>query len=45
MKLGLNAHTEFIGELSTNANKELAIEVALNELEKRWIDVELDIAG
>ena len=43
VRLGLPAHIEFIGEMSTNANKELAIEVALNELEKRWADVELDI--
>ncbi len=43
VKLGLNAHAEFIGELSSNANKELAIEVALNELEKRWASVELDV--
>lgn len=43
VKLGLNAHAEFIGELSTNANKELAIEVALNELEKRWSTVTLDV--
>ena len=43
VKLGLNAHAEFIGELSTNANKELAIEVALNELEKRWASIELDM--
>ena len=43
VKLGLNQHAEFIGELSTNANKELAIEMALNELEKRWADVELDV--
>ena len=45
VKLGLNAHAEFIGELSTNANKELAIEQALNDLEKRWADVELDVGA
>ena len=45
VKLGLNAHVEFIGELSANANKELAIEVALNDLEKRWTDVELDVGS
>ena len=45
VKLGLNAHAEFIGDLSANANKELAIEVALNELEKRWTDVELDVGS
>jgi len=43
VKLGLNTHAEFIGELSTNANKELAIEIALADLEKRWADVELDV--
>eukprot|EP01042_Synura_sphagnicola_P000546 gene546-588_t len=43
VKLGLNAHSEYIGELSTNANKELAIEVALNDLEKRWSAIELDM--
>jgi len=43
VKLGLNEHAEFIGELSSNANKELAIEVALKDLEKRWEDVELDV--
>jgi len=43
VRLGLPSHTEFIGEMSANANKELAIEVALNDLEKRWADVELDI--
>ena len=45
VKLGLNSHAEFIGELSLNANKELAIEIALNELEKRWSDVELDVGA
>ncbi len=43
VKLGLNEHAEFIGELSGNANKELAIEVALRDLEKRWEEVELDV--
>ena len=43
VKLGLNQHVEFIGELSSNANKELAIEMALNDLDKRWVDIELDI--
>jgi hypothetical protein len=33
----------FLGELSTNANKELAIEIALNELEERWATIELEI--
>ncbi len=43
VKLGLDSHAEFIGELSSNANKELAIEVALGEIEVRWASVELDI--
>jgi dynein heavy chain len=43
VKLGLNAHAEFIGELSSNANKELAIEVALADVEARWSTVELEM--
>lgn len=43
VRLGFNAHAEFIGELSSNANKELAIETALNDLEKRWADITLDV--
>ncbi len=43
VKLGLNTHAEFVGELSSNANKELAIEVALADLDKRWEDVELEM--
>ena len=43
MKLGLNNHSEFIGELSMNANKELAIEVALNDLELRWQDIIVEV--
>ncbi|CAM9180031.1 unnamed protein product [Ectocarpus fasciculatus] len=45
MNLGLTAHAEFIGELSSNANKELAIENTLAELEKRWADIELDVGA
>ena len=45
VELDLNSHVEFIGELSANANKELSIEVALNELDKRWADVELDVGS
>lgn len=43
VKLGLTSHAEFIGELSSNANKELAIEMALEDLENRWSEIELDI--
>lgn len=43
VELGFTTHAAFIGELSSNANKELAIELALNELEKRWEDVQLDM--
>jgi dynein heavy chain, axonemal len=43
MKLKLNMHKEFISELSSNANKELAIELSLNELETRWSQVQLDL--
>ena len=43
MNMGFLAHVNFISELSTNANKELAIEVALNELEKRWSEIYLDM--
>lgn len=43
MKLKLNLHKDFISELSTNANKELAIEMSLNDLETRWSQVQLDI--
>lgn len=43
VKLGLNQHAEFIGELSANANKELAIEMALQDLEKRWAEVQLEV--
>jgi len=43
MKLGFVNHAEFIGELSGNANKELAIEVSLADLERRWAAVEMDV--
>ena len=43
VKLGLENHAEFIGDLSSNANKELAIEQSLGEIENRWMSVELDI--
>lgn len=34
--LGLHNHADFIGELSANANKELAIETALDTISKAW---------
>eukprot|EP01035_Chromulina_nebulosa_P017108 gene17108-22622_t len=34
---------DFIGELSSNANKELAIEVALAELEEHWSTIVVEI--
>ncbi len=45
VRLGFKNHAEFIGELSANANKELAIEVALQDLEKRWSTVELEVGA
>jgi dynein heavy chain len=41
--LGFQNHKEYIGEIAANANKELAIEKSLEELEERWISIELDI--
>lgn len=38
-----DAQAEFIGELSANANKELSIEVSLNQISSRWQDVTIDI--
>ena len=43
VKLDLAAHADFIGEMSSNANKELAIETALNELQARWADVQVPL--
>lgn len=43
VQMGFSSHAAFIGELSTNANKELAIEVTLSDLERRWADVSLDM--
>ncbi len=43
VRLDLAAHGDFIGEMSANANKELAIETALNELQVRWADVQVDV--
>jgi len=42
-ELQLYNHADFIGDLSSNANKELAIETALQNIEGRWRDVKIDI--
>jgi dynein heavy chain len=41
--LGFHLYVDFVGDMSTNATKELAIEQALMEIEERWetIDIEL----
>ena len=43
VRLGLTSHTDFIGDMSSNANKELAIEVSLKDLVSRWQDIEVDV--
>jgi dynein heavy chain len=35
-ELGLNLHADFIADLSSTANKELNIEIALNEIGEKW---------
>ena len=42
--LGLHNYSDFIGEMSGNANKELNIERSLQEIEVRWADVIIDMA-
>ena len=42
--IGLATVADFIGELSGNANKELAIETALEAIEGRWVDIIIDAA-
>ena len=42
--LGLHLHGEFIGELSGNANKELAIEQALDGIKTAWATITIDLA-
>ena len=42
--LGLHAVAEFIGDLSANANKELAIEQNLASITERWDDINIDVA-
>ncbi|TYZ61865.1 hypothetical protein PybrP1_000798 [[Pythium] brassicae (nom. inval.)] len=41
--LGFHLHAEFISTLSGNAGKELSIEQALDGIEKRWDEIEIDI--
>ncbi|GLD91835.1 hypothetical protein PINS_up000368 [Pythium insidiosum] len=41
--LGFHLHAEFISTLSGNASKELSIEQALDGIEKRWAEIEVDI--
>mmetsp|Transcript_18885 Transcript_18885/g.22437 ORF Transcript_18885/g.22437 Transcript_18885/m.22437 type:complete len:4042 (-) Transcript_18885:161-12286(-) len=42
-RIGLNKLGSLVGDLSASANKELAIEVALQETATRWASIELDI--
>jgi dynein heavy chain len=42
--LNLHHHSEFIGEMSANANKELQIEVALADIEERWQEISINLA-
>jgi dynein heavy chain len=42
-RVGLNKLGDFVGDLSANANKELAIEVAMTQLDERWGTMELDV--
>ena len=41
--LGLSEHADFVGELSTNATKELAIENSLAAIEEGWQDLNMDM--
>ena len=41
--LGLHLHDQFIGELSSNANKELAIEEALANIDQVWDEQVIDL--
>ena len=42
--LGLHLHGEFIGDISANANKEMAIEQALEEIASSWSTVQIEMA-
>jgi len=41
--LGLHLHGEFISDMSSNANKELAIEQSLSEIEEVWLSVNIEM--
>lgn len=41
--LGLHMHGEFISEMSANANKELAIEQSLNDIEQIWMSINIEM--
>ncbi|KAE9255217.1 Dynein-1-beta heavy chain, flagellar inner arm I1 complex [Phytophthora fragariae] len=41
--LGFHLHAEFISTLSGNAGKELSIEQTLDNIEKRWAAIDVDI--
>lgn len=43
VELGMDQHVEKIGEISASATKELAIELALQNIAKTWDVVQLDI--
>ena len=43
MRLGLHHHSEFISELSTNASKELAIELGIEKIADTWRTLSLDL--
>jgi dynein heavy chain len=43
--LGFHLYVEFVGDMSTNATKELAIEQALTEIEARWESIDIELAG
>ena len=42
--LGLHLYKDTIGTISNNANKELAIETALDEIEVAWKEVDIEMA-
>uniref|UniRef100_A0A8C8XZF1 Dynein axonemal heavy chain 2 n=1 Tax=Panthera leo TaxID=9689 RepID=A0A8C8XZF1_PANLE len=44
VELGMDQHVEKIGEISASATKELAIELALENIAKTWDGIQLDIA-
>jgi len=41
--LGLHLHGDFISEMSANANKELAIEQSLEEIEEAWSTIDIEM--